>query len=182
MGEESMTPVYIGKYEDGAVRFEPLTEFEVIDHDITDVYPDDMVSPMRYIQAVMGEPITIQAFLSLKGLRGFYKAIGMPAYLRTECLFPKKKKRGTARRKRRIEREVAKAKKRFIEFIHDKYGGDLIGTRATQPIIDDFFIPDDVVPPVYTDQAIPESEFDFVVTNSTFAGPFEGEEDFNETN
>ena len=173
MGEESTTPVYIGKYEDGTVRFEPLSEFEVIDHDITDVYPDDMVAPMRYIQAIMGEPITVQGFLNLKGLRGFYKAIGMPAYLRTEYLFPKKKKRGTARRKRRMKIY----KQSFINFMNAKYGSGLIGTRATQPIIDDFFIPDDVIPPVEVDQAIPESEFDFVVTNSTFAGPFEGEED-----
>ena len=73
-------------------------------------------------------------------------------------------------------------KQRFIKFMNDKYGSSLIGTNATHTIIDDFFIPDDVVPPVDTDQAIPESEFDFVVTNSTFAGPFEGEEDFNGTN
>lgn len=177
MGEESLTPVYIGKYEDGHVSFVPLGEFEVIDHDITDVYPDDMIKPLPCIRAIMKEPITLRAFLRKKGMRGFYKAIGMPAYLRTEYLFPKKKKRGTARRKRKIEREVAKAKKSFIKFINDKYGSGLIGTRATQPIIDDFFIPDDVVPPVEVDQAIPESEFDFVVTNSTFAGPFEGEED-----
>lgn len=168
MGEESTTPVYIGKYEDGAVKFEPLTEFEVIDHDITDVYPDDMVRTIMSDQT-----ITVKAFLQKKGLRGFYKAIGVPAYLRTEFLFPKKKKRGTARRKRKMK----VYKQRFIKFINDKYGSGLIGTRATQPIIDDFFIPDDVISPVDTDQAIPESEFDFVVTNSTFAGPFEGEEE-----
>ena len=173
MGEESLTPVYIGKYDDGKVVFEPLGEFKVIDHDITDVYPDDMIAPMRYIQTIMGEPITVRAFLQKKGLRGFYKAIGMPAYLRTEYLFPKKKKRGTARRNRRMK----VYKQRFIKFINAKYGSGLIGTRATQPIIDDFFIPDGVIPPVDVDQAIPESEFDFVVTNSTFAGPFEGEEE-----
>lgn len=175
MGEESTTPVYIGKYEDGngKVIFEPLGEFEAVDYDITDVHPDDMVKPMLSIQAIMGEPITLRAFLCKKGLRRFYKAIGMPAYLRTEYLFPKKKKRGTARRKRKIKR----AEQSFINFINAKYGSGLIGTRATQVIIDDFFIPDDVVSPVDTDQAIPESEFDFVVTNSTFAGPFEGEED-----
>ena len=168
MGEESLTPVYIGRYEDGHVAFVPLGEFEVIDHDITDVYPDDMVRTITRDQT-----ITVQGFLSLKGLRGFYKAIGMPAYLRTEHLFPKKKKRGTARRKRKMK----VYKQRFIKFINDKYGSGLIGTRATQPIIDDFFIPDGAIPPVDTDQAIPESEFDFVVTNSTFAGPFEGEEE-----
>lgn len=173
MGEESTTPVYIGKYEDGKVVFEPLGEFEVIDHDITDVYPDDMIKPVRSIRAIMKEPITLRAFLRKKGLRGFYKAIGMPAYLRTEYLFPKKKKRGTARRKRRMK----VYKQRFIKFVNDKYGSGLIGTRATNVIIDDFFIPDGAIPPVDVDQAIPESEFDFVVTNSTFAGPFEGEED-----
>lgn len=167
-GEESTEAIYIGKYEDGAVKFEPLTEFEVIDHDITDVYPDDMVRTIMSDQT-----ITVKAFLQNKGLRGFYKAIGMPAYLRTEYLFPKKKKRGTARRKRRMKRY----KQSFINFMNAKYGSGLIGTRATQPIIDDFFIPDDVLSPVDTDQAIPESEFDFVVTNSTFAGPFEGEEE-----
>jgi len=54
-------------------------------------------------------------------------------------------------------------------------GGTLCGTRATQIIIDDFDPPE--IPPVGVDQAIPESEFDFAITNSTFAGPFEGEED-----
>lgn len=176
MGKESTTPVYIGRYEDGEVAFEPLGEFkvvEVVDHDISDVYSDDIVKPMRHIQAIMGEPITVRALLQKKGLRGFYKAIGMPAYLRTEYLFPKKKRRGTARRKRRMKR----AEQSFINFIKAKYGGPLIGTRATQVIIDDFFIPDGVIPPVDVDQAIPESEFEFVINDSAFAGPFEGEED-----
>ena len=133
MGEESTTPVYIGKYEDGAVRFEPLGEFKVIDHDITDVYPDDMIKPLPYIRALMKEPITLKLFLRKKGLRGFYKAIGMPAYLRTEYLFPKKKKRGTARRKRKVK----VYEQRFIKFINDKYGSGLIGTRATHVFIDE---------------------------------------------
>lgn len=174
MGEESTTPVYIGKYEDGKVIFEPLGEFEVIDHDITDVYPDDMVAPMRYIQAIMGEPITVRAFLQKKGLRGFYKAIGMPGYLRTEYLFPKKKKRGTARRKRKIKR----AEQRFISFVKAKYGGPLIGTRATNAIIDDFFIPDDVIPPVEVESKR-TSICKYVISEDelpAFAGPFEGEE------
>lgn len=175
MGEESTTPVYIGKYDDGKVVFEPLGEFKVTDMDIEKVHSDDVVAPMRYIQAIMGEPITVRAFLQKKGLRGFYKVIGMPAYLRTEYLFPKKKKRGTARRKRKIER----AKKRFIEFVRDKYGSDLIGTRATQPIIDDFFIPDDVVSPVEVEsERTPICQY--VISNDelpAFAGPFEGEED-----
>lgn len=147
MGEESTTPVYIGKYKDGAVMFEPLCELEVtyMDTDIASVYADEVVVPMRYIQAVMGEPITVRAFLQKKGLRGFYKAIGMPAYLRTEYLFPKKKKRGTARRKRRMK----VYKQCFIKFINDKYGSHTIGTRATNVIIDEY----------------------------AFAGPFEGEEE-----
>jgi len=154
MGEESTTPVYIGKYENGAVRFEPLGEFEVIDHDITDVYPDDMVKPMQYVRTITRDrTITVQGFLCNRGLRGFYKAIGMPAYLRTEYLFPKKKKRGTARRKRKMK----VYKQRFIKFINDKYGSGLIGTNATHTIIDEFIISRDELP--------------------AFAGPFEGEED-----
>lgn len=153
MGEESTTPVYIGKYEDGVVKFEPLSEFEVTDMDIDKVHSDDVVAPMRYIQAIMGESITVRAFLQKKGLRGFYKAIGMPAYLRTEYLFPKKKKRGTARRKRRMKR----AEQSFINFIRAKYGSGLIGTNATRTIIDEFIISKDELP--------------------AFAGPFEGEED-----
>ena len=154
MGEESTTPVYIGKYDDGKVVFEPLGEFEVIDHDITDVYPDDMVKPMEYVKTIMrDQTITVRAFLQKKGLRGFYKAIGMPAYLRTEYLFPKKKKRGTARRKRRMK----VYRQRFIKFINAKYGSGLIGTNATHTIIDEFIISKDELP--------------------AFAGPFEGEED-----
>lgn len=176
MGEESTTPVYIGKYEDGAVRFEPLCEFKVIDHDITDVYPDDMIKPMQYVRTIMrDQTITVQGFLSLKGLRGFYKAIGMPGYLRTEYLFPKKKKRGTARRKRRMK----VYKQRFIKFLNDKYGSCLIGTRATNVIIDDFFIPDDVVPPVEVESER-TSICKYVISKDelpAFAGPFEGEEE-----
>jgi len=153
MGEESTTPVYIGKYEDGAVRFEPLGEFKVVDHDITDVYPDDMVKPMQYVRTIMrDQTITVQGFLSLKGLRGFYKAIGMPTYLRTEYLFPKKKKRGTARRKRKMK----VYKQCFIKFMNSKYGSGMIGTNATHTIIDEFVISKDELP--------------------AFAGPFEGEE------
>lgn len=151
MGEESTSPVYIGKYDDGKIEYKPLGEFKVIDHDITDVYPDDMVAPMRYIQATMGEPIIVTGFLQKKDLRWFYKAIGMPTYLKTEYLFPKKKKRGTARRKRKMR----VYKQRFIKFINDKYGSGLIGTKATNIIIDEFIISKDELP--------------------AFAGPFEGE-------
>lgn len=129
MREESTGTVYIGKYEDGAVKFEPLGEFEVIDHDITDVYPDDMVRTIKRDQT-----ITVKALIQKKGLRWFYKAIGMPAYLRTEYLFPKKKKRGTARRKRKAKR----AELRFIKFVKDKYCSSLIGTRAPNVIIDEY--------------------------------------------
>lgn len=154
MGEESTTPVYIGKYDDGKVVFEPLGEFEVIDHDITDVYPDDMVKPMEYVRTIMrDQTITVRAFLQKKGLRGFYKAIGMPRYLRTEHLFPKKKRRGTARRKRRMK----VYRQRFIKFINGKYGSGLIGTNATHTIIDEYIISNDELP--------------------AFTGPFEGEEE-----
>ena len=135
MGEESTSPVYIGKYEDGKVVFEPLGEFKVIDHDITDIYPDDMVKPMQYVRTITrDQTITVKAFLQKKGLRGFYKAIGMPAYLRTEYLFPKKKKRGTARRKRKLK----VYRSRFIKFINNKYGCGLTGTQATNVIIDEY--------------------------------------------
>lgn len=154
MGEESTSPVYIGKYEDGKIEYELLGEFKVIDHDITDVYPDSMFKPMQQVRTIMrDQTITVRAFLQKKGLRGFYKAIGMPGYLRTEYLFPKKKKRGTARRKRRMK----VYKQRFIKFINDKYGSGLIGTKATNVIIDEFIISKDELP--------------------AFAGPFEGEEE-----
>lgn len=150
MGEESMTPVYIGKYEDGKVVFEPLVELEVIDHDISDVYPDDMVKPMQQVRTIMRDrTITVRAFLQKKGLRRFYKAIGMPAYLRTEYLFPKKKRRGTARRKRKLSRY----ERNFRAFINEKYGSHMIGTRATEAYI----ISKDELP--------------------AFSGPFEGEEE-----
>jgi hypothetical protein len=150
MGEGSTTPVYIGKYEDGKVIFEPLGEFKVIDHDITDVYPDDMIKPMQYVRTITrDQTITVQGFLSLKGLRGFYKAIGMPAYLRTEYLFPKKKKRGTARRKRRMK----VYKQCFINFINAKYCDHDV--NATRTVIDQYIISKDELP--------------------AFAGPFEGE-------
>ena len=151
MGEESLTPVYIGRYEDGHVAFVPLGEFKVEDHDITDVYPDDIVRTM-----MSDKTITVKAFLQKKGLRGFYKAIGMPAYLRTEHLFPKKKKRGTARRKRKMKR----AEQRFINFVHAKYCNHDVNAMRT--VIDQYIISKDELP--------------------AFAGPFEGEEDFDGNN
>jgi len=153
MGEESTTPVYIAKYGDGVVKFEPLSEFEVTDMDIEGVYADDVVKPMQYVRTMMRDKtITVRAFLQKKGLRGFYKAIGMPAYLRTECLFPKKKRRGTARRKRRMK----VYRQRFIKFVNDKYGSGMIGTNATRTVIDQCIISKDELP--------------------AFAGPFEGED------
>lgn len=154
MGEESTSPVYIGKYEDGKIEFEPLGEFKVIDHDITDIYPDDMIKPLPTIRGIMkDDSITITGLLCRKGLRRLYKALGMPAYLRTEYLFPKKKKRGTARRKRRMKRY----KQSLINFMNAKYGSGLIGTNATYTIIDEYIIGRDELP--------------------AFAGPFEGEEE-----
>ena len=154
MGEESTEAVYIGKYEDGVIKFEPLAELEVTKVDITDTSPsDDIITLVPFIQTIMKQPITLRAFLRKKGLRGFYKAIGMPTYLRTEYLFPKKKKRGTARRKRKMK----VYKQRFIKFINDKYGSGLIGTNVTQTIIDEYVISKDELP--------------------AFASPFEGEED-----
>ena len=157
MGEESTSPVYIGKYDDGKVVFEPLGEFEVTDVDVEAVNYDDVVAPMEYVRTITRDKtITVRAFLQKKGLREFYKAIGMPRYLRTEYLFPKKKKRGTARRKRRMK----VYRQRFIKYINNKYGCPLRGTRATNamhPIIDKFIISKDELP--------------------AFAGPFEGEED-----
>lgn len=148
MGEELMSPVYISRYDEDGKVFEPLGEFETIDidMDIADTRPsDDIVKPLQYIQTIMKEPITIRAFIRRKSLRRLYKLIGMPAYLRTECLFPKKKKRGTARRKRKVK----VYEQRFINFVHARYGDEMIGTQATQVFIDDL--------PV-------------------FSGPFEGEE------
>lgn len=156
MGEKSTSPVYGAKYEDGKVIFEPIGEFEAAVHDVADVYTDNcdyvISKPLPYISAIMEQPITLRAFLRRNGLRGFYKAIGMPAYLMTEYLFPKKKKRGTARRKRRIKR----AEQSFINFVHAKRASGLIGIRATNVIIDEYIISNDELP--------------------AFAGPFEGED------
>lgn len=153
MGEESTSCVYLGSYEDGKIVYEPLAMNVAVSMDLGEEESVDISSPLPSIQAMMGEPITLSATLCRKGLRRFYKVFGVPAYLRTEFLFPKKKKRGTARRKRKVRR----SKQRFIKFIKDKYGDTMIGTRATNVIIDEFIISKDELP--------------------AFAGPFEGEED-----
>lgn len=173
MGEESTTPVYIGRYEDGKVVFEPLAEFKTVDIDITDTnQSDDLIKPVPSIQTIMKQPITLRAFLRKKGLRGFYKAIGMPAYLRTEYLFPKKKKRGTARRKRRMKR----AEQRFISFVHAKYGDTMIGTRTTQVFVDEFLIPEpSPIPSISREEYLQKSSF-----SAPWPGPFEGEENPDE--
>lgn len=156
MGEESTSCVYIGSYEDGKVVYEPLAMNVAVSIDSEEESFDISSfnsTPLPSIQAMMGEPITLSGLLCRKGLRKFYKVLGVPAYLRTELLFPKKKKRGTARRKRSIER----TKKKFIEFMNDKYGCPLFRTNATRTIIDQYIISKDELP--------------------AFAGPFEGEED-----
>lgn len=175
MGEESTSCVYLGSYEDGKVVYEPLAMDVAVGMDLGEEESVDISSPLPSIQAMMGEPITLRGLLCKKGLRKFYKVLGVPSYLRTEFLFPKKKKRGTARRKRRIKR----AEQSFINFIHAKYGSGLIGTRATQVFIDDFFIPDDVIPPVEVESER-TSICKFVISKDelpAFTGPFEGEED-----
>ena len=153
MGEESTTPVYIGKYEDGKIIYEPLAMNVAISMDLGEEESVDISSPLPSIQAMMGEPITLSALLCRKGLRKFYKVLGVPEFLRTEFLFPKKKKRGTARRKRRMK----VYKQRFIKFVNDKYGCPLIGTSTTRTILDEYVISKDELP--------------------AFSGPFEGEED-----
>ena len=133
-----------------------------------------MVKPLPTIRGIMkDDSITITGLLCRKGLRRLYKALGMPGYLRTEFLFPKKKKRGTARRKRRMKR----AEQSFINFIRAKYSSGLIGTRATQPITDDFFIPEPLpVPPISREEYLEKASF-----SAPLPGPFEGE-DFDGTN
>ena len=74
---------------------------------------------------------------------------------------------------------MKRAEQSFINFIKAKYGSGLIGTRATQVFIDDFFIPDDVVPPVEVEsERTPICKF--VISKDelpAFTGPFEGEEE-----
>ncbi len=152
MGEESTSCVYIGSYENGKIVYEPLAMNVAVSMDSGEEESVDISSPLPSIQAMMGEPITLSGLLCRKGLRKFYKVLGVPAYLRTEFLFPKKKRRGTARRKRRMKR----AEQSFINFIHAKYGDSKIGTQATRTIIDEYVISKDELP--------------------AFVGPFEGEE------
>ena len=151
MGEESTSCVYLGSYEDGKIVYEPLAMNVAVDMDLGEEESVDISSPLPSIQAMMGEPITLSVLLCRKGLRRFYKVLGVPAYLRTEFLFPKKKKRGTARRKRRMKR----AEQSFINFIRAKYCDHDV--NATRTVIDQYIISKDELP--------------------AFVGPFEGEED-----
>lgn len=150
MGEESTSCVYLGSYEDGKIVYEPLVMNVAVSMDLGEEESVDISSPLPSIQAMMGEPITLSALLCRKGLRRFYKVLGVPAYLRTEFLFPKKKKRGTARRKRRMKR----AEQSFINFVRAKYCNHDV--NATRTVIDQYIISRDELP--------------------AFAGPFEGEE------
>ena len=60
MGEESTEAVYIGKYEDGVIKFEPLAELEVTKVDITDTSPsDDIITLVPSIQTIMKQPIML---------------------------------------------------------------------------------------------------------------------------
>lgn len=151
MGEESTSCVYLGSYEDGKIMYEPLAMNVAVDIDLGEEESVDISSPLPSIQAMMGEPITLSGLLCRKGLRRFYKVLGVPAYLRTEFLFPKKKKRGTARRKRRMKR----AEQSFINFIRAKYCNHDV--NATRTVFDKYIIGKDELP--------------------AFAGPFEGEEE-----
>ena len=151
MGEESTSCVYLGSYEDGKIVYEPLAMNVAVGMDLGEEESVDISSPLPSIQAMMGEPITLSGLLCRKGLRRFYKVLGVPAYLRTEFLFPKKKRRGTARRKRRMKR----AEQSFINFVRAKYCDHDV--NATRTVIDQYIISKDELP--------------------AFAGPFEGEED-----
>ena len=173
MGEESTSCVYLGSYEDGKVVYEPLAMNVAVSMDLGEEESVYISSPLPSIQAMMGEPITLSGLLCRKGLRKFYKVLGVPTYLRTEFLFPKKKKRGTARRKR----GMTVYKQRFIKFINAKYGSGMIGTRATHTIIDEFIISKDELPafaepPVSREEYLEKASF-----SAPWPGPFEGEEE-----
>lgn len=161
MGEESEFGGYV-KFGDsecepiGHITMDEITEEEPEDHFVTE-----------FIRTFWREPVegSIKVLLQRKGIRKLYKHIGFPEYWITEWLFPKKKKRGTARRLRRARK--GKGWMKSLVFY---------GYKTDEPIIDEFYIP-----PVDPSTAIPESEYKFVMSNDAngyvFAGPFEGEED-----
>ena len=171
MGEESDLGGYV-KFGDG--EWQPVAHITM--DEITEKEPEDCFVT-NFIRTFSRGSVegSITVLLQRKGIRKLYRHVGFPEYYITEWLFPKKKKRGTARRKRRIK----VYRQRFIKFMNDKYGCGLIGTKATNVIIDDFFIPDDVVPPVEVEsERTPICEY--MISKDelpAFAGPFEGEED-----
>lgn len=77
--------------------------------------------PARYYDTVtLGEPFTatLHCVMSRKALRTFAKIMMMPKYKETEWVFPKKKKRGTKRRRRNYDGL------RIILPVHGKDNGD----------------------------------------------------------
>lgn len=146
MGEESNLGGYV-KFSDA--EWKPIAHITM--DEITE--PEDRFVT-DFIRTLWREPIecSIKVLMQRKGMRKLYKHIGCPEYFVTEWLFPKKKKRGTARRKRKLRRY----EQNFRAFIKEHYGSHMTGTRATHTIIDKFIISKDEFP--------------------AFAGPFEGEE------
>ena len=152
MGEESDLGGYIRL---GAGEWEPIchiTMDEITEEESEESFVTD------FIRTFWREPVegSIKVLLKRKGIRKLYKNIGFPVYWITEWLFPKKKKRGSARRLRRA-RKTKGWTQRPLTFY---------GYKTEEPIIDEFYIP-----PVDPSTVIPESEYNYV-----FAGSFEGEE------
>ena len=161
MGEESELGGYV-KFGDS--EWEPIAH--ITTDEITEEEPKESFVT-EFIRTFWREPVegSIKILLQRKGIRRLYKHIGFPEYFITEWLFPRKKKRGSARRLRRARKAKGWIQRPLIFY----------GYKTEEPIIDEFYIP-----PIDPSTTIPESEYKFVMGNETnsyvFAGPFEGEE------
>lgn len=99
MGEKSELGCYV-KF--GDAEWEPIAHISM--NEITEAEPEDCFVT-EFIRTFGRGSVegSITVLLQRKNMRKLYKHIGFPEYWITEWLFPKKKKRGSARRKRRVK-------------------------------------------------------------------------------
>lgn len=99
------TVYYRGPRTEEWIPFGSVKEVHIRCEDEAD---DEPAIPMAWEKELKFEtmkPTTITIKLSRKAKRRLNRALGLPEYKITEWCFPKKKKRGTMRRKRKERKE-----------------------------------------------------------------------------
>lgn len=104
-GKEGPGKIYY--YDPRTEEWIPFGGVKEVHIQCDDEADDEPAIPMAWKKELHGNmtPTTITIKLSRKAKRRVNRAFGLPEYKITEWCFPKKKKRGTIRRKRKERKE-----------------------------------------------------------------------------